>query len=98
MTLPYQLVEEFGPEAPGPNYPTSRQSPGISSAYQLADGRWELGSQFHGAMVKSAPTLVGKLPTTATYEELKAWSSAVDDWVHSHIQAYPDSLAPTAVR
>jgi hypothetical protein len=48
-------------------------------------------------MVKSAPTLVGKLSTTATYEVLKAWSSAADDWFHSHIQAYPDLLAPTAI-
>jgi hypothetical protein len=48
-------------------------------------------------MVKAAPILLGKLPTITTYEELKAWSSAVDNWVHSQIQAYQESLAPTAV-
>lgn len=49
-------------------------------------------------MVKSAPTMVRKLVPNARYELLKAWSSAVDDWVHSHMQVYPDALAPTAVR
>lgn len=54
------------------------------SAHQLSDGRWELGSEFHSAMVKSAPTMVTKLSKSANYEALKAWASAVDDWVFSH--------------
>ena len=49
-------------------------------------------------MVKSAPTMVSKLKSTAKYETLKAWASAVDDWVFSHTQVYPDALGPTAVR
>ncbi len=49
-------------------------------------------------MVKSAPTMVRKLGKDAKYEALKAWASAVDDWVFSHTHVYPDSLGPTAVR
>ena len=42
--------------------------------------------------------MVSKLSTSANYEQMKAWSSAVDDWVFSHTQIYPDSLGPAAVR
>jgi hypothetical protein len=42
--------------------------------------------------------MVTKLKTNANYEVLKAWASAVDDWVFSHTQVYPDCLGPTAVR
>lgn len=48
--------------------------------------------------MKSAAAMVKKLGPAAKYDQLKAWSSAVDDWVHSHMQVYPDALAPTAVR
>jgi hypothetical protein len=49
-------------------------------------------------MVKSAPTMVTKLVKTANYETLKAWASAVEDWVFSHTQIFPDDLGPRAVR
>jgi hypothetical protein len=49
-------------------------------------------------MVKSAPTMVTKLPKSANYETLKAWTSAVEDWVFSHTQVFPEDLGPTAVR
>ena len=42
--------------------------------------------------------MVTKLKASAKYETLKAWASAVDDWVFSHTQVYPDDLGPTAVR
>ena len=35
-------------------------------------------------MIKSAPTLVDKLKSTANYEQMKNWLSAVDDWLYSH--------------
>lgn len=57
-----------------------------------------MGSEFHSAMVKSAPTMVTKLKKDANYESFKAWLSAVDDWVFSHTQVLPDDLGPTAVR
>ena len=43
--------------------PTRHQvTPGASKqAYQLPDGKWELGSDFQSAMVKSASTMVEKL-------------------------------------
>ena len=49
-------------------------------------------------MVKSVSTMVKKLPGTANYTQLKAWSSAVEDWVYSHMNIQPDRLGPTAVR
>jgi hypothetical protein len=42
--------------------------------------------------------MVTKLQPNATYEVLKAWASAVEDWVYSHTQVHPDNLGPTAVR
>lgn len=60
-------------------------SPVVSrAAQQLTNGKWELGSDFQSAMVKSAPTMITKLRKSASYEALKAWSSAVYDWVFSH--------------
>ena len=49
-------------------------------------------------MIKSAPTMVKKLGKNANYDVYKAWSSAVDDWVLTHTQVYPESLGPSAVR
>ena len=49
-------------------------------------------------MIKSAPTMVTKLHVTADYQKLKAWQSAVEAWVLSHMQIYPDKLGPSAVR
>ena len=49
-------------------------------------------------MVKSANTLVTKLGRKANYNTLKAWSSAVEDWVYSHTQMYPEKLGPAAIR
>lgn len=95
---PRNLGADF--QARDPTYPSRTiPSPIVSrAAHQLDNGKWELGSDFHSAMVKSAPTMVTKLKTSANYEVLKAWASAVDDWVFSHTQVYPDCLGPTAVR
>lgn len=95
---PRNLGADF--QARDPTYPSRTiPSPIVSrAAHQLDNGKWELGSDFHSAMVKSAPTMVTKLKTNANYEVLKAWASAVDDWVFSHTQVYPDCLGPTAVR
>ena len=94
---PRKLAAEFGMKEP--SYPTKTLSPAVSkAAHQLGDGRWELGSDFQTAMIKSAPTMVTKLVKTANYDTYKAWSSAVDDWVFSHTQIYPEKLGPSAVR
>ena len=83
-----------------PTYPTRTLHSAVSrAAHQLPDGRWELGSDFQSAMVKSANTLVvTKLGKKANYNALKAWSSAVEDWVYSHTQMYPEKLGPAAIR
>ena len=49
-------------------------------------------------MVKSVSTMVMKLPDTATYAKSKAWLSAVEDWVASHLGAALEALGPHAVR
>ena len=49
-------------------------------------------------MIKSAPQMIDKLKVGATYGKLKAWASAVEDWLYSHTQVYPDRLGPSAVR
>ena len=49
-------------------------------------------------MVKSAASMVIRLPDTATYAKFKAWLSAVEDWVASHLGTSPDALGPHAVR
>ena len=50
-------------------------------------------------MVKSANTLVvTKLGLKANYGALKAWSSAVEDWVFNHTNVYPENLGPAAIR
>lgn len=36
-------------------------------------------------MTKSALVRVKPLKLTATYESLKAWQSAVDDWLFNHV-------------
>ena len=74
-------------------------SPVASRApFATADGRWELGSDMQAAMVKSAASMVTRLPDTATYAKFKAWLSAVEDWVASHLGTPPDALGPHAVR
>ena len=81
------------------SYPTRTMSPAVSKhPWRLSDGRWELGSECQTAMIKSAPTMVKKLGKNANYDVYKAWSSAVDDWVLTHTQVYPESLGPSAVR
>ena len=49
-------------------------------------------------MVKSALTMVTKLSNSANYGTLKAWASAVEDWVFSFTQVMPEDLGPMAVR
>ena len=49
-------------------------------------------------MVKSVSTMVTKLPDTVTYAKFKAWLSAVEDWVASHLGAALEALGPHAVR
>ena len=49
-------------------------------------------------MVKSMSTMVTKLPDTATYAKFKAWLSAVEDWVASHLGAALEALGPHAVQ
>ena len=51
----------------------------IRHAYQLQNGKWELGSEFQSIMVKSAPTMVEKLQKAADYQKLKEWTSMVED-------------------
>ena len=86
------------PAFDGASYP-SRPSPSASrSAHQLPNGKWELGSDLHSAMCKSASTMTTRLDRTANYGALKAWASAVDDWVFSHTHLMPGDLGPMAVR
>ena len=82
---PRKLEPEFESVAQ-PTYPTRTLHSAVSrAAHQLPDGRWELGSDFQSAMVKSANTMVvSKLGKDANYNTLKEWSSAVEDWVYSH--------------
>ena len=49
-------------------------------------------------MVKSVSAMVTKLPATATYAKFKAWLSAVEDWVVSHLGAALEAVGPHAVR
>ena len=49
-------------------------------------------------MVKFVSTMVTKLPDTATYAKFKAWLSAVEGWVASHLGAALEALGPHAVR
>ena len=49
-------------------------------------------------MVKSVSTMVTKLQDTATYAKFKAWLSAVEDWVASHLGAALEALGPHADR
>ncbi len=67
-------------------------------ARQLQSGKWEVGSDFQSAMIKSAPTMVTKLDKEATYEIFKAWQSSVEDWVFSHTSLLPADLGPISVR
>ena len=48
-------------------------------------------------MVKLVGTMVTKLPDTATYAKCKAWLSAVEDWVASHLGTTFKALGPHAV-
>lgn len=82
-----------------PSHISRATSPVASrSPFATPDGRWELGSDLQAAMVKSVGTMVAKLPDTATYAKFKAWLSAVEDWVASHLGASQDALGPNAVR
>ena len=49
-------------------------------------------------MVKLVGTMVTKLPDTMTYAKFKAWLSAVEDWVASHLGDALEALGPHAVR
>ena len=42
--------------------------------------------------------MVTKLPDTATNAKFKAWLSAVEDWVASHLGGALEALGPHAVR
>ena len=42
--------------------------------------------------------MVTKLPDTATYAKFKAWLSAVEDWVASHLGAALEAVGPHAGR
>ena len=42
--------------------------------------------------------MVMKLLDTVTYAKYKAWLSAVEDWVASHLGAALEALGPHAVR
>ena len=96
---PRRLEPEFNSEVQ-PTYPTRTLHSAVSRApHRLPDGRWELGSEYQSAMVKSANTLVvTKLGLKADYSGLKAWSSAVEDWVFNHTNVYPENLGPAAIR
>ena len=49
-------------------------------------------------MVKLVGTMVTKLKDTVTYAKFKAWLSAVEDWVVSHLGTTLEALGPHAVR
>ncbi len=49
-------------------------------------------------MVKSASTMVTKIGSDATYDTLKAWQSAVEDWVFTSTSITPEDLGPISVR
>ncbi len=91
---PRELLPEFDG-----SYPSRHLTPTASrSAHQLPNGKWELGSDFQSAMIKSAPAMVTKLTKSMNYGALKAWASAVEDWVYSHTHIMPDKLGPMAVQ
>ena len=48
--------------------------------------------------MKLVGTMVTKLPDTTTYAKFKAWLSAVEDWVASHLGTALEALSPHAVR
>ena len=82
------MVPPFG-EAP--TGPTTRHSPSSGRfPHQLENGKWEMGSDLHTAMVKSSVNLIRKLDGTADYTKLKAWLSSVEDWVNSHMHVMPE--------
>ena len=90
---PRNLLPEFDG-----SYPSRHPTPTASrSAHQLPNGKWELGSDFQSAMIKSAPMMVTKLTKGVNYGAFKAWASAVEDWVYSHTHIMPDELSPMAV-
>ena len=79
--------------------PPRLPTPSVSRhAYQLQNGKWELGSEFQSIMVKSAPTMLERLQKAADYQKLKEWTSMVEDWVEGYTQVSPKSLGPNAVR
>lgn len=49
-------------------------------------------------MIKTVGRLVSPLESSATYDQYKAWESAVGDWVFSHTSIAPCDLGPTSVR
>ena len=50
------------------------------------------------AKVKLVGVMVTKLLDTMTYAKFKAWFSAVEDWVVSHLGTTLEALGPHAVR
>ena len=67
------------------------------SSFATPDGRWELGSEIQVAMVKLVGTIVTNLLDTMTYAKFKAWFSAVEDWVASHLGTALEALSPHVV-
>ena len=89
---------------PAPPPPAGQADPSFGSPlgsrrpYSLPDGRWEIGSDMHTAMVKSSHIMVTKLRGNANYATFKAWHSAVTDWVRANTQTLPNDLGPAALR
>lgn len=68
------------------------------SPFTTTDGCWELGLDIQAVMVKLVGIMVTKVPDTVTYAKFKAWLSAVEDWVASHLGTALKVLGPHAVR
>ena len=104
-TGPSMLLEAPEVLYPRPSLPSSpshishAMSPIVShSPFAMPKRRWELGSDIQVAMVKLVSTMVTKLPGSATYAKFKAWLSAVEDWVASHLGTTLEVLGLHAAR
>ena len=85
--------------------PPLRAEPGALSTpvasrapYQLADGRWELGSHGQQTMIKSSDRMVKRLEPTAAYDDFRHWVGSVTVWVEGHASVPPKQLGPAAIR
>ena len=64
----------------------------------MSDGRWEIGSDFQQAMIKSVRIMVAPLEASAKYGDYKMWEAAVGVWVFTNTNLTPAELGPYPVR